>query len=71
MSAMPKTRQLTNSTQISVTLPADVLEILEGLISEHVYGNTRAQVARQLIFDQIKVLRAGGIIRSANGEGRR
>lgn len=60
---MPKTRQPTSSAQISVTLPTDILEILEELISEHVYGNTRAQVARQLIFDQIKGLRAGGIIR--------
>jgi metal-responsive CopG/Arc/MetJ family transcriptional regulator len=60
---MPRTRQPTNSSQISVTLPGEVLEMLEHLISEHVYGNTRAQVARQLIFDQIKVLRANKVLK--------
>ena len=64
---MPRTRQPTNSEQISVTLPADILVNLEELIGEHVYGNTRAQVARQLIFDQIKVLRAANIIRRKDG----
>lgn len=61
---MPRTRKPTNTDQISVTLPINVLEMLEELIGEDLYGPTRAQVAAQLILDQLKLLRAQRVVRS-------
>lgn len=59
---MPRTRSPTNTAQISVTLPTNVLDLLEDLIGEDLYGPTRAQVAAQLILDHLKVLRAQGVV---------
>lgn len=59
---MPRTRRPTNTEQMTITLPANVLTILEGLIGEDLYGPTRAQVASQLILDHLKVLRAQGLV---------
>jgi hypothetical protein len=39
-----------------------VIDILEKLSGADLYGETRAQVAAQLVLDQLKVLRAQGVL---------
>lgn len=42
----------------SITLPTQAIDMIEGLIAEGLYGTTRAEIARQLILDQLKVMKA-------------
>jgi Arc/MetJ-type ribon-helix-helix transcriptional regulator len=42
----------------SITLPLQAIEMIESLISEGLYGTKKAEIARQLILDQLKVLKA-------------
>ena len=45
------------STSISITLPEQVIEIIDELIPLGLYGNKRAEVIRNLVLDQLKRLR--------------
>jgi hypothetical protein len=42
----------------SITLPLQAIEMLEDLIPLGLYGTTRAEIAKQLILDQLKEMRS-------------
>ncbi len=47
-----------DTVQLTVTLPAQVVRRMEELIPEGYHGASRAEVARTLILDQLKLLKA-------------
>ena len=59
---LPRTRKPTDTASMTVTLPVEILEVLEELIEERTYGTSRAQVGAQLILDHVKLLRVQGIV---------
>jgi Arc/MetJ-type ribon-helix-helix transcriptional regulator len=42
----------------TITLPVQAIEMLEALIPLGLYGTSRAEIARQLILDQLKEMRS-------------
>ncbi len=51
------------NTQFSITLPDEVLLLMKQLEKDKLYGANRGEVARALILDALKVLKAQGIIK--------
>ena len=50
-----------DTVQLTVTLPAQVARTMEALIPDGLHGATRAEVARTLILDQLKTLKAQSV----------
>ncbi len=61
--SLPKTREPTESTQFSVTLPNEALRQLMMLKGKGLYGSTRGEIARTLILARLEDLAGRGIIR--------
>lgn len=55
------------TTPFTVTLPEPAVRLIIALIPGGLHGSTRAEVARTLILDQLKLLRAQGL-KEAEGE---
>lgn len=50
-----------DTVTFSITLPAQANRLLIALIPDGLHGPTRAEVARALILDQLKLLKAQGL----------
>jgi Arc/MetJ-type ribon-helix-helix transcriptional regulator len=50
------------TTQISLTLPAQVAEMLQDLVGVGLYGASRSEVARTLILGRLEQLAAQNIV---------
>ena len=52
------------NTQFSITLPDEVLDQMKQLERDKLYGSNRGEIARSLILDALKVLKAQGSIKT-------
>ncbi|HEX8165909.1 MAG TPA: ribbon-helix-helix domain-containing protein [Beijerinckiaceae bacterium] len=53
----------TGTTQFSITLPDEIVAVLQQLVATKLYGNTRAEVARTLILNRLEQLAAQKLIK--------
>ena len=59
---MAKTRIPVETEAYTITLPKDVIEMVESLVGG-LYGSSRAEVTRTLVADQLKHLRNQGVLK--------
>lgn len=52
--------------QISVTVPPNALRLIDQALETGLYGNTRAEVMRAMILDQLKKLLADGVVSNSD-----
>jgi Arc/MetJ-type ribon-helix-helix transcriptional regulator len=60
---MPKTRSPKSTDQVSVTLPSQALDMIEGLRKVGLYGTTRGEIIRTLVLARLEDLISKSVIK--------
>jgi hypothetical protein len=59
---MPKKAGLAETVQLSVTLPAQSIEMMQDLERTGLFGTSRGEIARNLILAQLQHLAGKGLV---------
>ena len=60
---------MADTKPFTVTLPRPALRLMAALIPKGLHGTSRAEVAKNLILDQLKILVAQGLREAGDDEG--
>lgn len=60
---MPKKAGLAETVQISITLPAQAVSLLQDLEVTGLFGTSRGEIARNLILAQLQALASQGLVK--------
>lgn len=64
---MPRPRNLHRPSEVPITATPKLVAYLERLIAEEGYGNSKAEVARTLLWRGVEDLIKGGILKQIRG----